>query len=74
MNQLLREAFEEVAKLSEAEQDRIARLLLEEMESDRRWDELFATSESEAFLERMADETWAEHQAGATRRLRVEDL
>ena len=74
MNQLLKEAFDKAAKLSEAEQDRIARLLLEEMESDRRWDELFATSESEAFLERMADETWAEHRAGATRPLNVEDL
>ncbi len=74
MNQLLREAFEEVAKLSEAEQDRIARLLLEEMESDRRWDELFATPESDAFLERMADETWAEHLAGETRPLNLEDL
>ena len=74
MNQLLREAIEEVAKLSESDQDRIALLLLEEMESDRRWDELFATPESEAFLERMADETWAEHRAGATRPLNVEDL
>ena len=73
MNQLLREAFEEVAKLSESEQDRIARLLLEEMESDRRWDELFATPESEAFLERMADEAIVEYRAGTMRPLDVED-
>lgn len=63
MNQLLREAFEKAAKLPEGEQDRIARLLLDEMESDRRWEELFATPESEAFLERMADEAIAEHRA-----------
>ena len=74
MNQLLREAFEKAAKLPEGEQDRIAMLLLEEMESDRRWDELFATPESEAFLELMADETLAEHSAGLTKPLSLEDL
>ena len=74
MNQLLQEAFERASKLSESEQDRIARFLLEEMESDRRWDELFATPESEAFLERMANEAIAEHRAGVTRPLDVEDL
>ena len=74
MNQLLQEAFDRASKLSESEQDRIARVLLEEMESDRRWDELFATPESEAFLERMADEAIAEHRAGTIRPLSVEDL
>lgn len=74
MTRLLKEAFDRASKLSESEQDRIARVLLEEMESDRRWDELFATPESEAFLERMGDETWAEHDAGITRPLKVEDL
>ena len=74
MNKLLGEAFEEAAKLPEGEQDRIARVLFEEMESDQRWDELFATPESEVFLERIADETIAEHRAGRTRPLDVEDL
>ena len=74
MNQLLREAFEKAAKLPEGEQDRIALLLLEEMESDRRWEELFATPESEDFLERMADEAIAEHRAGLTKPLSLEDL
>ena len=74
MKERLQEAFDRVAKLSKSEQDRIARVLLEEMESDRRWDELFATPESEAFLERMADEVIAEHRAGRTHPLNVEDL
>lgn len=74
MNQLLKKAFDEAAKLPEDDQDRIARLLLEEMESDRRWDELFATPESESFLERMVDETIAEHKAGLTKPLTLEDL
>ena len=74
MNQLLREAFEQAAKLPEGEQDRIARFLLAELESERRWAELFARPESEALLERMADEAIAEHRAGRTRPFDVEDL
>ena len=73
-NRLLREAFEKAGKLSEGEQDRIARLLLEEMESERRWDELFATPESEVFLERMAEEALAEHGAGLSEPLSLGDL
>ena len=74
MNRQREDAFEDAAKLPEVEQDRIARLLLEEMESDRKWDELFATPESEAFLERMVEQTQAEHNAGLTKPLSLEDL
>ena len=74
MNRLLQEAFEKAGKLSEGEQDRIARLLLKEMESEQRWDELFATPESEAFLERMAEETLSEHRAGLAEPLSLGDL
>ena len=74
MNKLLREAFEEAAKLPEDGQDRFARFLLAELESERKWDELFATPESDAFLERMADKAIEEHLAGATQPLKVDDL
>lgn len=74
MSQLLREAFEEAAKLPKDDQDRIARFLLAEMESERKWDELFDRPESEAFLECMATEAIAEHRAGATQPLKVDDL
>ena len=74
MNRQREDAFERAAKLSQPEQDRIARLLLEEMESERKWDELFATPESEDFLERMAEETLAEHNARLTKPLSLEDL
>lgn len=74
MNRLLREAFEEAAKLPDDDQYRFARFLLAELESERKWGELFATPESDAFLERMADEAIAEHRAGTTRPLNVEDL
>ena len=74
MNQLLQESFESAAKLPEGEQDRFARFLLGELESERRWAELFARTESEDLLERLADEVIVEHRAGASQPLTAEDL
>lgn len=44
MTKLLQQAFDEASKLPEAEQDGLGRLLLEELASERRWDELFGGS------------------------------
>ena len=74
MSQLLRQAFEKAAELPEAEQDRFARFLLAELESERRWAELFARPESEDLLERLADDALSEHRAGLTQPLNLEDL
>ena len=74
MNQLLQEAFEKAAELPEAEQDRFARFLLAELESERQWAEMFARPESEDLLERLADDALSEHRAGRTRPLTIEDL
>ena len=60
MNQLLQEAFDRAAELPRAEQDRLARFLLAELESERRWADLFASPESEDLLERLADEALAD--------------
>ncbi|MCY4448003.1 MAG: hypothetical protein OXE02_04050 [Chloroflexi bacterium] len=59
MTRLLQEAFDRAAELPQAEQDRLARFLLAELESERQWAELFATPESEDLLERLADEATA---------------
>ena len=74
MNQLLQQAFEKAAELPDAEQDRLARFLLAELESERQWAKLFALPESEDLLERLADEALSEHRAGRTKPLYVEDL
>ena len=74
MNQLLQEAFEKAAELPQAEQDKFARLLLAELESDGQWAELVARPESEDLLERLADEAVSEHRAGRTRPLWVDEL
>ena len=74
MNQLLQEAFERASALPEEEQDRFARFLLAELESEQSWSELFARPESEDLLERLADEALSEHRAGRTRTLPPDEL
>ena len=73
MNQLLREAFEKAAELPEAQQDRFARFLLSELQSERHWSELFARPESEDPLGRLTDEAVLEHRAGLIQPLNIED-
>ena len=50
------------AQLPEEEQDALAAILLEEMESEERWSALFADSLN--LLERMANEAIQDFQAG----------
>ena len=64
MTKLLEQAVAEAAKLPDADQDTLARLLLEEIASERGWDERFAKSQD--LLERMATEALAQHAAGLT--------
>ena len=72
MTKLLKKAFDEASKLSEEEQDALARILLEELTSERRWEELFAGSRD--LLGRLADEALAAHRAGRTEELDPERL
>jgi hypothetical protein len=67
MTKLLKKAFDEASKLPEKEQDALARILLEELASERRWEELFAGSPD--LLGQLADEALAEHRAGRTKEL-----
>lgn len=62
MTRLLEEAFEKASELSEAEQDDFAELILDELESDRRWEQAF--EDSQDALEQLADEALDEHEAG----------
>jgi hypothetical protein len=45
MTKLLDQAMEEVSRLPETEQDRIARLVLEELRAEAGWDERFRRSQ-----------------------------
>jgi hypothetical protein len=64
MSVLLNKAITAIQKLPEAEQEAIAREVLERIEADARWEKLFADPRSEALLERLADEALDEIRRG----------
>jgi hypothetical protein len=72
MTQLLEQAFTKASALSSEEQDTIAALILKEIEAEERWASAFANSQDA--LSQLADEALAEHRAGRTKRLDVDDL
>jgi len=45
MTKLLEQAFQEASKLPQEEQDAMAAFLIGELESEKRWDALFAGSQ-----------------------------
>lgn len=74
MSQLMEHAFLKARQLPEQDQEVIASIILQEIESDQRWVELFARPESAELLSRLADETLIEIRAGRTRKLDVNEL
>jgi len=72
MTRLLEDAVAKAAKLPDGEQDALAAILLEEMESEARWRESFAGSADK--LAGLADEALAEFRAGETRPLDPDTL
>ena len=64
MNKLLEKVITETAKLPESDQEAFAAFMLAELESERRWDDLF--SRSQDLLARMAEEAHKEYRAGLT--------
>jgi len=67
MTKALKKVFEAASKLPKAEQDALAAAILEELESERRWDELVQRSADT--LAKLAQEALAEDRAGRTRPL-----
>ena len=65
-------AFTEAAKLSQAEQDALADWILEELASEKRWNELFARSESG--LAKLAEDALTEYRSDETQPLDPDDL
>jgi len=70
--QLLERAFAEAAKLPDRDQDALAALVMEELESEKKWDNAFANSQD--MLARMAEQALVEHKKGETRPLDVDAL
>jgi hypothetical protein len=65
MTALLEEALNQIKALPPKEQDAVASLILEEIESEKRWDELFASSQGQ--LAKLAEQAISEYKAGKTR-------
>jgi len=57
----------QIKALPPEEQDAVASLILEEIESEKRWDELFAGAQAQ--LAQLADQAIAEYKAGKTKTL-----
>jgi hypothetical protein len=72
MTKLLQQAFEEASKLPEADQNAFAQWVLEELESEKRWERSFGDSED--VLEMLADEALREKRAGKTKPLDLKCL
>ncbi len=72
MTKMLEKAFSEAAKLPEIEQNAVARWLLEEIDSEKKWEQHFA--ESEAELENLALEALEQEKKGETTPLDPDQL
>ena len=74
MSHLMEQAFAKARELPQEDQDAIASIILCEIESGQRWDELFSRPESADLLSRMADEALADVRAGRAIPLDVNEL
>ncbi len=72
MTKLLEQAVAKAGALPEADQDAIARIVLDEIESEKRWDALIAKAPDK--LRNIADHAWAEHEAGRSEELDPDKL
>jgi hypothetical protein len=70
MTTLLKKAFQKASKLTEKEQDELAKWLISELESEKKWESLY--SKSENVLDKLADEALDEYSAGSTEPLDVD--
>jgi len=64
VTKLLQEAYDRLTSLDDSDQDAIARIILDELEDDRKWQSAFERSSSA--LSRLGAEAVAEHRAGLT--------
>ena len=72
MTSMLENAFSAASKLPVIEQNTLARWMMDEIESDKKWDKLFA--ESEDVLGRLAIEAIDEENSGRTTELDSDNL
>jgi hypothetical protein len=67
MASLMDQAIEKARELPEQDQEALASMILQEIESESRWNDLFSRPESADLLSRLANEALAEAKAKAGR-------
>lgn len=67
MTELLEKAFAEAANLPEDQQNELAKILLEDLAAEEKWEEAFAKTQDQ--VSTLADEAVAEFERGETRSL-----
>ncbi len=72
MTKLLEQAIAKAKELPDSEQNAIAQIVLDEIESEKRWDALVAKNPEK--LKKLADKAWAEHEAGRSEELDPDKL
>jgi len=72
MTKLLEKAFQQAAQLPDIDPNALAKWLLDDLRSEKRWDAAFA--ESEDILEALAEEALEEKRKGKTTDLDPERL
>jgi len=72
MTQLLKKAFQQASKLPVVDQNALAKWLIQELESEKKWEKMFA--ESEDVLDQLADEAIKARKRGKTKPLTINRL
>jgi len=72
MTKLLSDAFEKASELPENLQDELARMLLDELAWETRWDQTLA--DSSAKLDELADEALKDYRAGRTKEMGFDEV
>ncbi len=72
MTVLLKKAFKKASQLPKVEQNIFAKWVLEELETEKKWEGMFA--ESEDLLDRLSDEALVDDRQGKTKYLDIDKL
>ncbi len=72
MTQLLKQALERVQALSDEQQDRIASIIIKELEDDMLWEEAFANSQDE--LAKWEEQVQSVIQAGRFKKMDWDEI
>lgn len=72
MTSLLKQAFDKASKLPANTQDELAQELLNDLESELRWQTAFETSQDK--LEKLAEEALKEFKSGKAKKMGFDEL